>query len=81
MDFGSIIGPHGVAEKRIDTAASASRDNGYFVKIEHNDWSMSVAMMKSSTKIDRACFRIMHDSIYDYAGVRIPVRLLPALGK
>ena len=81
VDLGSIIGLHGVTEKTIDTVASAFRDNGYFAKIGRNDHYVNVAMMKSSTRIDWACYRITGDSILHYPGVRIPVKLpapLPA---
>ena len=79
VDLGSIIGLHGVTEKTIDTVASAFRDNGYFAKIGRNDHYVSVAMMKSSTRIDWACYRITGDSILHYPGVRIPVKLFARL--
>jgi len=79
VDLGSIIGPHGVTEKTIDTVASAFRDNGYFAKIERNDHYVNVVMMKSSTRIDWTSYRIIDDSIVHYPGVRIPARLFTRL--
>jgi len=79
VDLGSIVGLHGVTEKTIDTVASAFRDNGYFAKIEHNDHYISVAMMKSSTRIDWVSYRIIDDSIVHYPGVRIPAKLFTRL--
>ena len=69
VDLGSIIGLHGLTEPTIETVASAFRDNGYFVKVEHNDYCINVAMMKSSTRIDWASYRIIDDSIVHYPGV------------
>ena len=79
LDLGSIIGLHGVTEKTIDTVASAFRDNGYFAKIDRNDHYTNVAMMKSSTRVDWACYRIIDGSIFHYPGVRIPARLFTQL--
>ena len=79
VDLGSIIGLHGVTENSIDTVASAFRDKGYFAKIERNDQYINVAMMKSSTRIDWASYRIIDDNIVHYPGVRIPVRLFTQL--
>jgi hypothetical protein len=36
-------------------------------------------MMKSSTRVDWACYRIIDDSIFHYPGVRIPARLFTRL--
>ena len=79
VDLGSIVGLHGVTEKTIDTVASAFRDNGYFAKIEHNEHYINVAMMKSSTRIDWASYRIIDDSIVHYPGVQIPAKLFTRL--
>jgi hypothetical protein len=79
LDLGSIIGLHGVTEKTIDTVASAFRDNGYFAKIDRNDHYTNVAMMKSSTRLDWGCYRIIDDAILHYPGVRIPARLFTRL--
>ena len=79
LDIGSVFGLHGVTENTIDTVASAFRDNGYFAKIERNDHYINVAMMKSSTRIDWACYRIIDDSIFHYPGVRIPAKLFTRL--
>jgi hypothetical protein len=79
VDLGSIIGLHGLTEQTIETVASAFRDNGYFAKIEHNDHYINVTMMKSSTRIDWASYRIIDDSIVHYPGVRIPAKLFSRL--
>ena len=79
VDLGSIIGLHGLTEQTIEAVASAFRDNGYFAKVEHNDHYINVAMMKSSTRIDWASYRIIDDSIVHYPGVWIPTRLFASL--
>ena len=79
LDLGSVIGFHGLTEKSVDLVvervADAFRDNGYFAKVERNAQYTTVAMMKSSTRMDWVCYRIIGDSIFQYPGVRIPVRL------
>ena len=79
VDLGSIIGLHGLTEQTIEAVASAFRDNGYFANIEHSDHYINVAMMKSSTRIDWASYRIIDDSIVHYPGVWIPTRLFASL--
>ncbi|WP_424946081.1 LicD family protein [Candidatus Spongiihabitans sp.] len=79
LDIGSIIGLHGVTEKTVDTVASAFSEQGYFARIERNDHYTNVSMMKSSTRIDWTCYRIVDHSIVHYPGVRIPARLFTRL--
>ena len=79
LDLGSVIGLHGVTEKTIDTVASVFRKNGYFAKIERNDHYINVAMMKSSTRVDWTCYKIIDDSIFHYPGIRIPAKLFTRL--
>ena len=79
LDLGSVIGLHGVTEKSIEQVAAAFRDNGYFAKVERYDRYMGVAMMKSHIRIDWACNPIIDDSIFQFPGVQIPVRLLTQL--
>ena len=83
LDLGSVVGLHGLTGKSVDQVvnrvAIAFRDHGYFAKVESNDQYISVAMMKSSTRMDWLCHRIIDDSIYQYPGVRFPVRLFAEL--
>ena len=76
LDLGSFIGLHGLTEKSIDRVVAAFRDNGYFAKVERNDYYISVAMMKSYIRTDWICRWIIDASIFQYPGVRIPVRLV-----
>ena len=79
IDLGSIFETDGVTEEMIQTVVSAFEDRGYFTSVERNDHYVAVAMMKSSTRIDWACYRIIDDSIVHYPGVRIPARLFAQL--
>ena len=79
LDLGSVIGLHGLTEKSIDRVVAAFRDNGYFAKVARNDHEISVAMMKSYIRTDWVCYPIIDDSIFQYPGVRIPVRLVTQL--
>ena len=79
LDLGSVIGLHGLTEKSIDPVVAAFRDNGYFARVERNAHYISVAMMKSYIRTDWICHWIIDDSIFQYPGVRIPVRLVTQL--
>ena len=79
LDLGSVIGLHGLTESSIHRVVAAFRDNGYFAKVERNDHYISVAMMKSYIRTDWICNWITDDSIFEYPGVRIPVRLVTQL--
>ena len=79
LDLGSVIGLHGLTEKSIDPVVAAFRDNGYFAKVERNDHYISVAMVKSYIRMDWVCHWIIDDSIFQYPGVRVPVRLVTQL--
>ena len=83
LDLGSVIGLHGLTGRSIDQVVdrvvAAFRDHGYFAKVEGSEHHIFVAMMKSSIRMDWACHRIIGDSIFEYPGVRIPVRLFAEL--
>ena len=83
LDLGSVIGLHGLDENTVDQVvelvATAFRDKGYFATVEGNDQYLSLTMMKSSTRIDLLCHRIIGDSVYQYPGVRFPVSLFTEL--
>ena len=79
VDLGSLFGTHGVTEEMIQTVGSAFEDRGFFTKIDRDDDQTTVAMMKSSTRIDWACYWVVDDSIIHYPGVRIPARLFVQL--
>ena len=83
LDLGSVIGLHGLTQASVDQVvervAAAFRDNGYFAKVERGNQYISIAMMKSSTRMDWLCHRIIDDGIFQYPGVRFPVSLFTEL--
>ena len=79
LDLGSVIGLHGLTKKSIDQAVAGFRNHGYFAKVERNNHHVSVALMKSYTRTDWTCHRIIDDSIFQYPGIRISVRLVTQL--
>jgi len=80
MDIGSVIGLHGLTESYVDPVVASFEDKGYFAReIIRNDHSVVVSFVKSSIRLDWACYRIIDDSIYHYPGVQIPLRLLTQL--
>ena len=79
LDLGSVIGLHGLTENSVDRVVAAFRGNGYFAKVDRNDHYISVAMMKSYIRTDWTCNWITDDGIFQYPGVRIPVRLVTEL--
>ncbi len=79
LDLGSVIGLNGFTATSIDRVVAAFRDNGYFAKVEGNDHYISVAMIKSSMRMDWTCFRIIDGNIFHYPGIRFPIRLFSEL--
>ena len=79
VDLGSVIGLNGLSERSIDRVVAAFRDNGYFAKVESNDHYINAAMIKSSMRLDWACYRIIDDNIFHYPGIRLPIRLFTEL--
>ncbi len=79
LDLGSVIGLNGLSERTMDRVVAAFRDHGYFVKIEGNDHYINAAMMKSSMRLDWACYRIIDENIFHYPGIRLPLRLFTGL--
>ena len=79
LDLGSVFGLHGFDEKSIDPVASAFRESGHFVRVDHYDHYVAVTTIKASIRIDWACYKILDDSIFHFPGIRIPVRLLTQL--
>ena len=79
LDLGSVLGLQGLTEKSVGPVAAAFRGKGYFVKEEQNAHYMSLAMIKSSIRTDWTACRIIDDSIYQFPGVRTPVKLFTQL--
>ena len=80
MDIGSVIGLHGLTESYVAPVVASFKDKGYFAReITRNDHSVVVSFVKSSIRLDWACYRIIDDSIYQFPGTRTPVRLFTKL--
>ena len=79
LDLGTIIGPHGISEARVDDVVAAFRSHGFFVRIEHNNYSISTPMIKSSIRVDWTCYRIIDDRIIHFPGVPFPAKLFTEL--
>ena len=79
VDIGSVIGLHGLTEGSIERVVAAFRDRGFVSKVQRNIHDIYVPLVKSSTRIDWNCSRIIDDSTFHYPGVRIPVKLFTQL--
>ena len=79
VDLGSVIGLHGLTEGSINRVAAAFRDHGYFAKIQNTAHYINAAIVKSSIRMDWACYRIIEDNIFHYPGIRLPIRLFTEL--
>ncbi len=79
LDLGSVIGLHGLTEEAIGPVVDSFRGVGYFVKVDHWDQSISVYMVRSSIRLDWACYRVIDGSIFHFPGIRFPVRLFTEL--
>ena len=79
LDLGSVIGLNGLNEGSIDRVVAAFRDHGYFVKVDRNGHYINAAMIKSSIRMDWACYRMIDGNIFHYPGIRLPIRLFTGL--
>ena len=79
IDIGSIYGLNGVTDEKIEEVASAFRANGYYAKVEHSNDCIGVTMMKSSTRIDWNCYKIIDGTTVHYPGVRMSAQLFKEL--
>jgi hypothetical protein len=83
LDIGSVIGLHDLTKKSIDRVIdrtiAAFTNSGYIVKTETNDHTITIMMLKSSTRIDWTCSQIIDDSVFHYPGIRIPIGLFTDL--
>ena len=75
LDIGSVIGLHGLTEKKVYEAAEAFKENGYNMKVIDSDLHLSVDLKKIGIQMDWTCYRIIDDSIYQWPVIKIPVSL------
>ncbi|MFC2015048.1 LicD family protein [Chloroflexota bacterium] len=79
IDLGCVLGINGYTEEQIDPVVVNFRKNGFFARVDHQDQAIFVSMMKSTVRIEWASYRIFGDSIFQYPGIRIPVRFFEHL--
>ena len=79
VDIGSVIGLHGLSEKLIAQVVAAFRERGFISKPQRSNHDIYVPLIKSSTRIDWTCSRIIDGDTFHFPGVRIPARLFTQL--
>ena len=75
LDIGSEYGYKGLTEKAIDRVITALKNNGYLVKVHHQDYVINVVVSKSSIRTDWMVHRVIDGSTFHWPGVRMPTRL------
>ena len=75
LDIGSVIGLHGLTEKKVYETAEAFKENGYNMKVIDSALHLSVDLKKFGIQMDWTCYRIIDDSIYQWPVIKIPVSL------
>jgi len=79
IDVGSVIGLHGLNEETVESVARTLRERGFLLRIERNDYSLYVPIVKESLRIDWMCYRVLDNAVFMYPGIRIPVRFVTDL--
>ena len=79
MDMGSVIGLNGLDEETIERGISAFKENGYYVHVNRTSRHIGVSVVKSSIRADWTCHRIIGDSVFQYPGVRTPLKFFTHL--
>lgn len=75
LDIGSVIGLHGLTEKRVHEAAEVFKENKFDAEVIDSELHLSVDLKKFGTQMDWTCYRIIDDSIYQWPVIKIPARL------
>lgn len=79
IDIGSVIGLHGLNKETVESVAQTLRERDFLLRIERNDYSLYVPIIKESLRIDWNCYRVLDNAVFMYPGIRIPVRFLTDL--
>ena len=79
VDIGSVIGLHGLTEKFIEQVVATFRERGFISKPLRGKHDIYVPLVKSSTRIDWTCSRILDGNTFHFPGVRIPARIFTQL--
>ena len=79
MDMGSVIGLNGLDEETINRGIVAFEENGYYVHVNRTSRHIGVSVVKSSIRADWTCHRIIGDSVFQFPGVRTPLKFFKQL--
>ena len=79
MDLGSVIGLHGLTKEAVDPAIEAFRSAGFYCSVDRNEYGIHASFVKSFVRIDWSCYWILGDSILQYPGIQIPLRMFTHL--
>lgn len=75
LDIGSVIGLHGLTEKRVHEAAEVFKKHDFDAEVIDSELHLSVDLKKFGTQMDWTCYRIIDDSIYQWPVIKIPASL------
>ena len=79
MDVGSVIGLHGLTEETIERVIATFTENGYYTHIDRSFSKVGISAVKSSIRLDWSCFHIINDHIFQYPGIKTPIKLFTQL--
>ena len=66
---------HGLDESAVSGAVERFKAADFQVKVMETDFHIAVELSKYDIPIDWTCYRVIQDSIFQYPGVKIPVRI------
>lgn len=75
LDIGSVIGQHGLTEKRVYEAAEVFKEHDFDAEVIDSELHLSVDLKKFGTQMDWTCYRIIDGSIYQWPVIKIPASL------
>ncbi len=75
LDIGSVIGLHGLTEKRVHEAAEVFKEHDFDAEVIDSELHLSVDLKKFGTQMDWTCYRVIDDSIYQWPVIKIPASL------
>jgi hypothetical protein len=79
MDVASVIGLHGLNEETIERVIATFTENGHYAHVGRSFRNVGISVVKSSIRLDWTCFHIINDHIYQYPGIKTPIRLFTQL--
>lgn len=79
MDTASVIGMHGLTERRIKEVAQYFSENGFYARLRPNPRWISVALVKEGVRTDWTCHRIVEGHAIEFPGIKLPLSLFEQL--